>query len=394
MAAASVSMASSRLLQNNFTEAPDPAETPPPTGTLAPAGTTAGGGAFNPVYAPTPSGWLNVRSDGFSAQFDREGEIEIPYETNDVVDVEAQIDVQVFAQDCNTPATDGVFRILTASNLTAEEAAVMPSLSDLQLFHVYLDVNKSLVTTSNVWSGSGSDGTLTACVMTTLNDPSLSRILNRTRFVIDLDYSLSTDFETEAAVKYVLTVTDLEMVLSTSFDATIIVADYEYEVLENILVEVQQKYIEDNSDSLGIDADARVAISVTEATVGVNKNAIIYDLEIIYSATTGAISLAPNDLATVAFSSGNDALIDYLTDSGIMSFQDATGIVSVVIGGRATIGVTSDFEGLIQSDDTGFVETVVETVEPLPFERPSHAVTHFSTMAAAIATVAVLLSLA
>jgi hypothetical protein len=143
------------------------------------------------------------------------------------------------------------------------------------------------------------------------------------------------------------------MVLSTSFDATIIVADYEYEVLENILVLVQEEYIQDNSDSLGIDADATVAITVTEATVAFNQNAIIYDLEIIYSATTGATSLAPNDLATVAFSSENaDALIDYLKPSGIMSFQDATGIVSLLIGGRATVGVTTDFEGLIQSDYT------------------------------------------
>jgi hypothetical protein len=74
---------------------------------------------LDPVETPSAL-TLNACSDGFSTYFDCEGEsIEIPYETNDAVDVEAQIDVQVFAGDCETPATDGVINICIASNLIA-----------------------------------------------------------------------------------------------------------------------------------------------------------------------------------------------------------------------------------------------------------------------------------
>jgi hypothetical protein len=152
--------------------------------------------------------------------------------------------------------------------------------------------------------------------------------------------------------------------------------DDEYEVLETILEEAQTKYIQDNTGSLGIDADARVVISVTEVIVADTQITIIFDMEIIYSVMTGYIPLAPNDLATVAFSSGNAALIDDLKTSGISSLQDVTGIDSVAIFGRTIVGVTTDyFEGIIQSeysasacicDDTSECDSTIKAEATVP----------------------------
>jgi hypothetical protein len=75
--------------------------------------------------------------------------------------------------------------------------AVVPSVQDLQLLYIYLDVNESIVMTSNVWSGLDSEGTLTACVsMTTLNDPSFSipAKLSGFRHFISFEMSWFTNF--------------------------------------------------------------------------------------------------------------------------------------------------------------------------------------------------------
>jgi hypothetical protein len=78
-----------------------------------------------------------------------------------------------------------------------------------------------------------------------------------------------------------------------------------------------------------------------------------------------------------------------LTFSGTVDLQFKTSgrMLRVSVDNSAALGSRSLQE---PAGSAGFVETV----ESSPFERPSHAVTHFSTVAAAIiATVAVLLSL-